>query len=286
MRVVFAGHFAAGLQHQRKHRTAAFLVASEPRFAKRLEVLGKLLHHLFILALRPLALPIEKVLPANLQCGQTTPIARALFGCRPSLAKTGSSALWESTVGIPQLLQRKTKHMFFIIPRNPDSAQALATIILFQSSFTADGAVLSDAIRKSFAFPAMLILCFAIAFSSDGFAQNDGTAADHGPIVVLITIDGFPARALDDPLLPMPALRALEASGAHAKTMQPFEPHRDLAEPYKPDYGGRCERASRDGQWPDYLSREWRSPENRTLGSQKTLWFTRKPSMTRPLMPA
>jgi predicted AlkP superfamily pyrophosphatase or phosphodiesterase len=79
-------------------------------------------------------------------------------------------------------------------------------------------------IRKSFAFLAMLILCFAIAFSSDGFAQNDGTAADHGPIVVLITVDGFPARALDDPLLPMPALRALEASGAHAKTMQPVNP--------------------------------------------------------------
>ena len=55
-------------------------------------------------------------------------------------------------------------------------------------------------------------------------AQNDGTAATRGPIVVLITIDGFPARALKDPLLPMPALRQLEANGAHADAMQPINP--------------------------------------------------------------
>jgi hypothetical protein len=45
--------------------------------------------------------------------------------------------------------------------------------------------------------------------------SNDGTAAVQGPIVVLITIDGFPARALKDPRLLMPALRMLEANGAH-----------------------------------------------------------------------
>ncbi|MGC1548694.1 MAG: alkaline phosphatase family protein [Rhodanobacter sp.] len=53
---------------------------------------------------------------------------------------------------------------------------------------------------------------------------NDGTAATAGPIVVLITIDGFPARALKDPRLPMPTLRMLEANGAHAEAMQPINP--------------------------------------------------------------
>jgi predicted AlkP superfamily pyrophosphatase or phosphodiesterase len=56
------------------------------------------------------------------------------------------------------------------------------------------------------------------------FAENDGTAATHGPIVVMITIDGFPARALNDLRLPMPELRALEANGAHASAMQPINP--------------------------------------------------------------
>jgi predicted AlkP superfamily pyrophosphatase or phosphodiesterase len=54
--------------------------------------------------------------------------------------------------------------------------------------------------------------------------SNDGTAATHGPIVVLITIDGFPARALADPRLPMPTLRRLESQGAHADAMQPINP--------------------------------------------------------------
>jgi predicted AlkP superfamily pyrophosphatase or phosphodiesterase len=53
---------------------------------------------------------------------------------------------------------------------------------------------------------------------------NDGTAATKGPIVVLITLDGFPARALDDPRLPMPTLRVLEANGAHADGMKPINP--------------------------------------------------------------
>jgi predicted AlkP superfamily pyrophosphatase or phosphodiesterase len=55
-------------------------------------------------------------------------------------------------------------------------------------------------------------------------AQNDGTAATSGPIVVLITIDGFPARALKDPRLPMPTLRILQGNGAYADAMQPINP--------------------------------------------------------------
>lgn len=64
----------------------------------------------------------------------------------------------------------------------------------------------------------VLWLCFS------AYAQNDGTAATHGPIVVLITIDGFPARALNDPRLPMPTLRRLEVNGAHAESMHPVNP--------------------------------------------------------------
>lgn len=55
-------------------------------------------------------------------------------------------------------------------------------------------------------------------------AQNDGSAAKGGPIVVLMTIDGFPARALSDPRLPMPTLRRMIAEGAHADAMIPINP--------------------------------------------------------------
>ena len=53
---------------------------------------------------------------------------------------------------------------------------------------------------------------------------NDGIAARTGPIVVLLTLDGLPARALHDPRLPMPTLRKLEAEGVHADAMQPINP--------------------------------------------------------------
>jgi predicted AlkP superfamily pyrophosphatase or phosphodiesterase len=72
-------------------------------------------------------------------------------------------------------------------------------------------------------------LLFAIAALSalpllSQVLPNDGTAATKGPIVVLITIDGFPARALQDPRLPMPMLRQLEAEGVYAEAMQPVNP--------------------------------------------------------------
>jgi len=44
------------------------------------------------------------------------------------------------------------------------------------------------------------------------------------PIVIVVTIDGFPARALEDPRLPMPVLRSLAANGAVAKGMLPVNP--------------------------------------------------------------
>ena len=44
------------------------------------------------------------------------------------------------------------------------------------------------------------------------------------PVVILITLDGFPARALEDPQLPMPHLRALAAAGVAAQSMRPINP--------------------------------------------------------------
>lgn len=73
------------------------------------------------------------------------------------------------------------------------------------------------------AFALSLSLVFVPTLAAHA-ARNDGSAATHGPIVVLITIDGFPARALNDPRLPMPTLRMLEAHGAHADAMLPINP--------------------------------------------------------------
>ncbi|WP_263355970.1 alkaline phosphatase family protein [Acidicapsa ligni] len=44
------------------------------------------------------------------------------------------------------------------------------------------------------------------------------------PIVIVVSIDGFPARALKDPRLPMPVLRSLAASGSAATEMRPINP--------------------------------------------------------------
>src|SRR6185437_1072028 len=71
---------------------------------------------------------------------------------------------------------------------------------------------------------ASLLAALTLMFCGAAQAQNDGTAAKKGPIVVLITIDGFPARALTDPRLPMPTLRELETNGAHADAMTPINP--------------------------------------------------------------
>jgi predicted AlkP superfamily pyrophosphatase or phosphodiesterase len=56
------------------------------------------------------------------------------------------------------------------------------------------------------------------------FAAQIHTQDAPAPHVVVITIDGFPARALQDPRLPMPTLRALAAAGAVASGMQPINP--------------------------------------------------------------
>ena len=75
----------------------------------------------------------------------------------------------------------------------------------------------------AFAFTLLVALAAPVRGQS-AQPSNDGTAATHGPIVVLITIDGFPARALKDSRLPMPTLRKLQQQGAYADAMQPINP--------------------------------------------------------------
>ncbi|HMJ22003.1 MAG TPA: alkaline phosphatase family protein, partial [Terriglobales bacterium] len=43
-------------------------------------------------------------------------------------------------------------------------------------------------------------------------------------VVVVISLDGFPAYALDDPRLPIPTLRKLAREGVVAASMQPVNP--------------------------------------------------------------
>jgi predicted AlkP superfamily pyrophosphatase or phosphodiesterase len=52
-------------------------------------------------------------------------------------------------------------------------------------------------------------------------AQQRSSSQNH---VVIISIDGFPGWALDDPRLPVPTLRRLAARGAAAKGMRPVNP--------------------------------------------------------------
>jgi predicted AlkP superfamily pyrophosphatase or phosphodiesterase len=78
--------------------------------------------------------------------------------------------------------------------------------------------------KVSFRPASPLCLLVLLLASLCAQAQNDGSAAKNGPIVVLITIDGFPARALKDPRLPMPTLQRLIANGTHADAMIPINP--------------------------------------------------------------
>jgi predicted AlkP superfamily pyrophosphatase or phosphodiesterase len=55
-------------------------------------------------------------------------------------------------------------------------------------------------------------------------AETPSTQETSKPIVIVVTLDGFPARALADPRLPMPTLRSLAAAGAVAAGMTPINP--------------------------------------------------------------
>jgi len=65
------------------------------------------------------------------------------------------------------------------------------------------------------------VLAAAVALGSAPHATQAPRAARH---VVLISLDGFPSWALDDPYLPVPTLRRLAARGAVARGMRPVNP--------------------------------------------------------------
>ena len=57
-----------------------------------------------------------------------------------------------------------------------------------------------------------------------GSAPQTQPSPDKSRHIVLISLDGFPSWALDDPYLPVPTLRRLAARGALAKGMRPVNP--------------------------------------------------------------
>src|SRR5882757_1105632 len=69
-----------------------------------------------------------------------------------------------------------------------------------------------------------LLLAALVTIPAFSSPLPDPAKPGQRPIVVVVTIDGFPARALEDPRLPMPTLRALAAAGAQAKAMMPINP--------------------------------------------------------------
>lgn len=65
-------------------------------------------------------------------------------------------------------------------------------------------------------------LCFAAAIATTVIAPAQST--QRKPMVVVISLDAFGASLLNDPLLPVPTLHSLMASGAYAASMQPVNP--------------------------------------------------------------
>src|SRR5687768_3180406 len=68
-----------------------------------------------------------------------------------------------------------------------------------------------------------LVVCLFVTTSalSEGQQPRRAPSQNH---VILISIDGFPGWALDDPKLPVPTLRKLAARGAVARGMRPVNP--------------------------------------------------------------
>src|ERR1700722_1511052 len=73
---------------------------------------------------------------------------------------------------------------------------------------------------------AIFVLCAALATLAPNYARVHAQVKTSapGPVVVVISLDGFPAYALDDPRLPIPTLRMLAREGAAAASMQPVNP--------------------------------------------------------------
>jgi predicted AlkP superfamily pyrophosphatase or phosphodiesterase len=71
------------------------------------------------------------------------------------------------------------------------------------------------------------IICrmtFALCVAINLFSAAAHAAPATHRMVIVISLDGFPAYALDDPRLPIPTLRRLAREGASATAMQPINP--------------------------------------------------------------
>jgi predicted AlkP superfamily pyrophosphatase or phosphodiesterase len=66
-----------------------------------------------------------------------------------------------------------------------------------------------------------LAALFVLQFVAHATASAQSEGSNH---IVIISLDGFTARALNDPALPLPTLRQLARDGAIAKTMRPVNP--------------------------------------------------------------
>lgn len=70
----------------------------------------------------------------------------------------------------------------------------------------------------------LLVVCVGATVAIAGGAPRRAPQAAASPAVVLVSLDGFPAAALEDPAVPAPTLRALAAAGATARRMTGVNP--------------------------------------------------------------
>src|SRR3954447_6546996 len=75
---------------------------------------------------------------------------------------------------------------------------------------------------KKQSIASLLVLWFAAGRLAGAWQAAEIPAKDR--MVVVVSLDGFPAYDLDDPKLPIPTLRELIKSGSSAKSMQPINP--------------------------------------------------------------
>jgi len=77
-------------------------------------------------------------------------------------------------------------------------------------------------IVKKLKFTLLLLVCIPL-LTPIGWGQT-GTVPAKDRMVVVISLDGFPAYDLEDPKLPVPTLRHLAVEGSSAKRMEPVNP--------------------------------------------------------------
>jgi predicted AlkP superfamily pyrophosphatase or phosphodiesterase len=90
------------------------------------------------------------------------------------------------------------------------------------TEYLPEDASMTSALHRLPGLPGLLAL--VAGFLTLGAATPWSSTQAPSPHVVLISLDGFQASALDDPFLSVPTLRRLAARGAVAKAMRPVNP--------------------------------------------------------------